>query len=58
MVQHERNKADNVLLRAHLGIAYTSLAALIFCIILLLTNGFAVFTKGGWDPASFVTAYL
>lgn len=37
---------------------YTSCIALVFNIIVLLTNGFTVFTKGNWDPASFVSAYL
>lgn len=32
--------------------------ALVFNVIVLLTNGFAVFTKGNWDAASFVSAYL
>ncbi|KAJ5112313.1 hypothetical protein N7532_000358 [Penicillium argentinense] len=37
---------------------YTSWFALIYCIIILLTGGFTVFTKGNWDPASFVSSYL
>lgn len=37
---------------------YASAAALALSVIILLTNGFAVFTKGGWDPTSFVSAYL
>ena len=37
---------------------YSSYIALVFNIIVLLTNGFTVFTKGNWDPASFVSAYL
>ncbi|KAK4687350.1 hypothetical protein P7C73_g2767, partial [Tremellales sp. Uapishka_1] len=37
---------------------YASVVALAFCIILLLTNGYTVFTKGGWDTATFITAYL
>ncbi|KAN0061215.1 hypothetical protein ACQY0O_006954 [Thecaphora frezii] len=37
---------------------YTSHVGLVFCIILLLTNGFKVFTKGGWDTASFISSYL
>jgi amino acid transporter len=28
------------------------------CLIIMLTNGFAVFTKGNWDTAGFITAYL
>jgi amino acid transporter len=31
---------------------------LVSCAILLLTGGFAVFTKGNWDPSSFVSSYL
>ena len=27
-------------------------------ITILLTGGFSVFTKGGWDPATFVSSYL
>ncbi|KAJ5306876.1 hypothetical protein N7508_005891 [Penicillium antarcticum] len=37
---------------------YTSWFALISCVIILLTGGFVVFTKGNWDPASFVSSYL
>ncbi|CAG8387520.1 unnamed protein product [Penicillium salamii] len=37
---------------------FTSWFALISCIIILLTGGFAVFTTGNWDPASFVSSYL
>lgn len=37
---------------------YTSWFALVSCIIILLTGGFTVFTKGNWDPASFVSSYL
>lgn len=28
------------------------------CVIILLTGGFEVFTKGNWDPANFVSSYL
>lgn len=28
------------------------------CIIILLTGGFTVFTKGNWDSATFVSSYL
>lgn len=28
------------------------------CSIILLTNGFVVFTKGNWSPSGFVSAYL
>ncbi|KAF2643757.1 amino acid permease-like protein [Massarina eburnea CBS 473.64] len=37
---------------------YSSPVALVMCQIILWTGGFSVFTKGGWDPASFVSAYL
>lgn len=28
------------------------------CLIILLTGGFEVFTKGNWDTASFIASYL
>ncbi|KAK0758127.1 hypothetical protein N5P37_009428 [Trichoderma harzianum] len=37
---------------------YSSSAALFMCSIILLTNGFVVFTKGNWSPSGFVSAYL
>jgi amino acid transporter len=37
---------------------YSSPAALVMCQIILWTSGFSVFTKGGWDSARFVSAYL
>ncbi|KAL1983522.1 hypothetical protein VTN96DRAFT_10261 [Rasamsonia emersonii] len=37
---------------------FSSWFALVACIIFLLTGGFTVFTKGNWDPASFVSSYL
>lgn len=37
---------------------YTSSAALFMCIIILLTNGFYVFTEGNWSASGFVSAYL
>ncbi|KAJ4361873.1 hypothetical protein N0V83_010814 [Neocucurbitaria cava] len=37
---------------------YASPVALFMCIAILLTGGFATFTKGNWDPASFVSSYL
>lgn len=37
---------------------YSSWFALIMCIIFILTGGFSTFTRGGWDPSTFVTAYL
>lgn len=39
-------------------LGYTSWFALISCTVILLTGGFTVFTKGNWDPASFVSSYL
>ncbi|KAK1755910.1 proline-specific permease [Echria macrotheca] len=38
--------------------AYTSPAAFVMCIVILLTGGFTVFTTGNWDAATFVTHYL
>lgn len=43
---------------ATLTAAYSSAVALFFCLIILLTNGFAVFTKGNWSASGFITAYL
>ncbi|KAF7717145.1 Uncharacterized protein PECH_003993 [Penicillium ucsense] len=37
---------------------YTSWFALVSCTIILFTGGFAVFTKGNWSPATFVSSYL
>ncbi|KAJ5709537.1 hypothetical protein N7493_009828 [Penicillium malachiteum] len=37
---------------------YSSWFALISCVVILFTGGFAVFTKGSWDPATFVSSYL
>lgn len=37
---------------------YSSAAALFMCIIILLTNGFYVFTKGNWSASGFVSSYL
>jgi len=37
---------------------YASWAALVMCVIIILTNGFEVFTTGGWSAAGFITAYL
>lgn len=37
---------------------YSSSVALVMCQIILWTGGFSVFTKGGWDAATFVSAYL
>ncbi|KAJ9130719.1 Amino acid permease [Pleurostoma richardsiae] len=37
---------------------YSSYSALFFCVVILLTNGFTVFTKGNWDSATFVSSYL
>ncbi|OAA59184.1 amino acid permease [Niveomyces insectorum RCEF 264] len=43
---------------SHSWTLYASYVAFVFNVIVLLTNGFAVFTKGNWDAASFVSAYL
>ncbi|KAG6049790.1 hypothetical protein E4U17_006725 [Claviceps sp. LM77 group G4] len=37
---------------------YSSYFALFMCIIILLTSGFTVFTKGNWSSSTFVSAYL
>ncbi|ROW07007.1 hypothetical protein VPNG_06666 [Cytospora leucostoma] len=37
---------------------YSSYAALFLCMVILLTSGFKVFTKGNWDPETFVSSYL
>ncbi|KAL1592349.1 hypothetical protein SLS60_011427 [Paraconiothyrium brasiliense] len=37
---------------------WSSPVALAACQIILWTGGFSVFTKGGWDSASFVSSYL
>ncbi|KAJ5125474.1 hypothetical protein N7448_004794 [Penicillium atrosanguineum] len=37
---------------------YTSWFALISCVVILFTGGFAVFTDGNWDVATFVSSYL
>lgn len=37
---------------------YSSPVALFMCIVILLTGGFSVFTKGNWDAATFVSSYL
>ncbi|KAG9691779.1 amino acid permease-like protein, partial [Aureobasidium melanogenum] len=37
---------------------YSSAIALAACLLILLTNGFAVFTRGGWSTSSFVSSYL
>ncbi|KAH6717410.1 amino acid permease/ SLC12A domain-containing protein [Leptodontidium sp. MPI-SDFR-AT-0119] len=42
----------------HSWTPYTSRAALAACILFLLTGGFTVFTKGNWDNATFISAYL
>ena len=38
--------------------AYSTPVALVLCVIILLTNGFEVFTKGGWSASGFISAYL
>ncbi|KAH8785892.1 amino acid permease/ SLC12A domain-containing protein [Diaporthe sp. PMI_573] len=37
---------------------YSSSVALCLCVIILLTNGFSCFTRGNWDPETFVSSYL
>lgn len=37
---------------------YSSYFALVMCVIILFTGGFAVFTEGNWNPSNFVSAYL
>lgn len=37
---------------------YYSIVSLFFYGIIFLTNGFAVFTRGRWSPASFIFAYF
>lgn len=37
---------------------YLSYYALVFCIVILIFNGFTVFIKGNWDTATFVTSYV
>ena len=37
---------------------FTTPAALVLCVIILLTNGYTVFTKGGWSASTFVSSYL
>ena len=37
---------------------YSTPLALFLCIIILLTGGFSVFTKGNWSPSGFVSSYL
>ncbi|KIV99212.1 uncharacterized protein PV09_09076 [Verruconis gallopava] len=37
---------------------YSTPIALAFCVVILLTNGYPVFTKGNWSTSFFVSAYL
>ncbi|TKA67727.1 hypothetical protein B0A49_08091, partial [Cryomyces minteri] len=37
---------------------FTAWGALFFWIMIILFNGFAVFTKGNWSVDDFVTAYV
>lgn len=37
---------------------YTTPAALFMCLLILITNGFEVFTRGGWSTSGFISAYL
>ncbi|RDW57468.1 hypothetical protein BP6252_13806 [Coleophoma cylindrospora] len=43
---------------SHWWTIYTSWAALIACIVFLLTGGFSVFIRGNWDTATFISSYL
>ncbi|KAL2202601.1 proline-specific permease [Sarocladium strictum] len=37
---------------------YSSYAGLCFCLLILFTSGFSTFTKGNWNTATFISAYL
>lgn len=37
---------------------YSTPVALFFCVVILLTGGFTVFTRGNWSASSFVASYL
>ena len=37
---------------------YSTPIALFLCVIILLTNGFEVFTRGGWSTSTFISSYL
>lgn len=37
---------------------YTAYFSLVFFLIIVVFNGFAVFTKGNWNVQNFVTAYV
>ncbi|KAK7521295.1 proline-specific permease [Phyllosticta citriasiana] len=37
---------------------YSTPVALFFCVVILFTAGFAVFTNGNWSPSGFVSSYL
>ncbi|KAK8221620.1 proline-specific permease [Phyllosticta capitalensis] len=37
---------------------YSTPVALFFCVVILFTAGFAVFTTGNWSSSSFVSSYL
>lgn len=37
---------------------FSTPVALVFCIIILLTAGFPVFTKGNWSTSGFISSYL
>ncbi|KAF5600529.1 general amino acid permease [Fusarium pseudoanthophilum] len=37
---------------------YSSCAGLFMTLLILLTGGFRVFTRGNWDPVGFVSSYL
>ena len=37
---------------------YSTPVALVLCVIILLTNGYEVFTTGGWSVSFFISSYL
>ncbi|KAK7702973.1 hypothetical protein SLS57_011108 [Botryosphaeria dothidea] len=37
---------------------YSTPVALFFCVVILFTGGFTVFTRGNWSASSFVASYL
>ena len=46
----------NTLVMKSWGQHYTAYAALFFFVVIIIFNGFAVFTRGNWDVQGFVTA--
>ena len=57
-----RNGVVWCVLRRSVGLTflsvYTSQAALVMCVMILLTGGFSTFTAGNWDTTVFVSSYL